>query len=69
MDDLLVASHRAQEIMDSFGKICRLKDEASEPNIYLGASIRKRTREYSSYYWEVNSEKYVRSMVKRVLCI
>ena len=56
VDDLLVASHRAQEIMDSFGKIYRLKEEAAEPSIYLGASICKRIKEDGSYYWEMNSE-------------
>ena len=67
VDDLLVASHRAEEIMDIFGKTYRLKEEAKEPDIYLGASIRKVSTEDDSYYWEMNSEKYVRSMVKRVV--
>jgi len=67
VDDLLVSSHRAQEIMDTFGKTYRLKEEAKEPDIYLGASIRKVTKEDDSYYWEMNSEKYVKSMVKRVV--
>ena len=66
-DDLLVASHRAQEILNAFGKIYRLKEEAKEPDIYLGASICKKTQEDGSYYWEMNSEKYVRSMVKQVV--
>ena len=49
------------------GKTYRLKDEVKEADVYLGASICKRMREDSSHYWEMNSEKYVRSMVKRVL--
>ena len=44
VDDLLVASHRAQEIMDSFGKIYRLKEEAAEPSIHLGVSIYKKLK-------------------------
>ena len=60
VDDLLVASHRAQEIMDEFGNIYRLKEEAKEHDIYLGASICKRTQENGSYYWEMNSEKNIR---------
>ena len=67
VDDLLVASHRAHEIMDEFRKIYRLKEESKEPDIYLGASICKRTQEDDSYYLEMKSEKYVRSMVKRVV--
>ena len=45
VDDFLVASHRAEEIMDLFGKPYRLKEEGKEPDIYLGASIRKVTKE------------------------
>ena len=67
VDDLLVASHRALEIMDSFGTIYRLKKEAAEPSIYLRASIYKKSKIDGSYYCEMNSEKNVISMVKRVV--
>ena len=63
VDDLLVASHWADEIMDLFSKTYSLKEDAKEPDIYLGASICKKTKEYGSYYWETNSEKYVKSVV------
>ena len=64
VDDLLVASHRADEIMNLFGKTYRLKEEAKVPDIYLGASTCNITKENGSYFWEMNSEKYVKSMVK-----
>ena len=67
VDDLLVESHRAEDIMNIFGKTYRLKEEAKEPDIYFGASIRKVTKEDDLYYWVMDSEKYVRSMVKRVV--
>ena len=43
VDDLLVSSHRAEEIMVLFRKTYRLKEEAKETGIYLRASICKRT--------------------------
>ena len=55
VDDLLVASHRVEEIMNLFSKTYRLKEEVKEPDIYLGASICKKTKEDGSYYWEMNS--------------
>ena len=39
VDDLLVASHRAAEIMDNFAASYRLKDPPKTPDINLGANI------------------------------
>jgi hypothetical protein len=63
VDDLLVASHRAKEIMDNFAASYRLKEPPKTPDIYLGATISKRYQNDGSYYYQMDSKKYVGNIV------
>lgn len=65
VDDLLVASHRAEEIMSQIASTYRLKDTPSVPDVYLGASISK-IQDGDRHYWAMDAHKYVKSAVMRV---
>ncbi len=61
-DDILVLSHQAKEVMNMIKQLYRLKEPASTPKTYLGASI----LEWSisgDKMWAMSSQKYVKEAV------
>jgi hypothetical protein len=65
VDDILVLSHRAKEVMNTIEQLYRLKEPASTPKTYLGASI----LEWSisgDKMWAMSSQKYVKEAIRCV---
>lgn len=68
VDDILLISHRAKQVMEQIGKIYPLKDGFSAPATYLGAQI---LPFYFQDYpdkarWEIFTDKYVENYVETV---
>jgi hypothetical protein len=65
VDDILILSHRAKEVMKTIGTLYRLKEPATAPTTYLGASF----IEWSvsgDKMWAVSSQKYIK---EAILCL
>ena len=60
MVDLLVASHRAKEIMDNFASS---QESPKTPDIYLGATINKKAGADGCYFYQMDSKKYAKNIV------
>ena len=63
VDDILVLSHKAKEVMAMIEKLYRLKEAASIPKTYLGSTI----MEWSisgDKMWAMSSQKYVKEAIR-----
>lgn len=66
-DDLLVIAHDAEAMMMCIDKYFRLKPESvGEPDIYLGAKIRKLLVDGENHVWAQSSSAYVKEAVRNV---
>ena len=66
-DDLLVLALNPKEILRKIDKYFTLKPESiTEPNIYLGAKIRKVRIDDECYAWSQSSGNYVKEAIKTV---
>jgi hypothetical protein len=63
IDDILVLSHRAKEVMKTVESVYRLKESANIPTTYLGASIMEWTVS-GDKMWAMSSQKYVRQAIR-----
>ena len=65
VDDLLVASHRAKEIMDEIQKTFKLKG-VEEPKTYLGSNIKWITDENGNKIRNLSSAQYTKDVIARL---
>ncbi|EJK65517.1 hypothetical protein THAOC_13609, partial [Thalassiosira oceanica] len=67
VDDVLVFSERPQETMDIIAGEFTLKDKPSEPDIFLGAGMKKiPSPDGEREYWSMDSEKFISNAVETV---
>ena len=76
VDDLLVASRRAKEIMESISQVYKLKEDKvtkkcyGPPEMYLGTKIHKwRDKDADPddpYCWSMSGDHYVKNIVNNV---
>ena len=69
VDDALVISEKPQLIMDYLSKKYKLKEgSVKEPDIYLGAEIRKfyvkRSNQPDKVRWQISSDLYVKKAIE-----
>ena len=67
VDDVLVASHDPDSIMEIIGKTFQIKDgETGPPKRYLGADIEKFQNEEGENAWSMTCDTYVKNAVETV---
>ena len=67
VDDILCASERPQKIMDYLSEQYTLKNgSVKEPDVYLGADVKKFTVDTDKYAWGISPDTYVKSAVTEV---
>ena len=67
MDDSLVISHDAMAALDRMDKFFMIKkDSIRDPDIYLGAKMRKVQLDNGVFAWGMSPEKYVQEAVRNV---
>ena len=65
VDDVLVIHHDSMSILNRIGKFFKLKDDENngEPDMYLGAKLRKTTLDNGVETWTLSPNKYVQEAV------
>jgi hypothetical protein len=67
VDDVLAISHRAKEVIDSIGEIYKVKPGSDkEPDIYLGANVKKVQMPDGREVWASSPCDYVKNAIKMV---
>jgi hypothetical protein len=66
LDDILVVSHKPQEVMDRIGETYDLKKSVARQDRYLGANIERRQTKEGRIVWAMSGRKYVQNAVKVV---
>lgn len=65
VDDIMVIHHDARSVLDKIDKYFTLKPSSiGDPDIYLGAKIKKMEYEDGSYAWAMSASKYVQEAVR-----
>ena len=65
VDDIMVIHHDVRPVLDLVDKYMKLKESSvGDPDIYLGAKIRKTKTPNGVYAWEISPSKYVQEAVK-----
>ncbi|KAL7525384.1 hypothetical protein ACHAXR_000985, partial [Thalassiosira sp. AJA248-18] len=64
VDGVLVVDDDAQPILDRINKFMKLKGGSSEPDIYLGAKLKKITLANDVAAWSMSPSKYVQEAVR-----
>ena len=67
VDDILCGSERPQKVMDYLSEQYTLKSgSVKEPDVYLGADIKKFVVDTDKYAWGISSDTYIKSAVAEV---
>ena len=64
VDDVLVVHDNAQPVLDRIDKFMKLKEGSSEPDIYLGAKLKRVTLDNGVMAWSLSPSKYVQEAVR-----
>jgi len=63
VDDILLLSHKGKDVMTMIEKLFRLKEPATIPKTYLGASILEWTVS-GDKMWAMSSQKYIKEAIR-----
>ena len=64
VDDILVVHHAPKGILDEIDKFFKLKPASiGDPDIYLGAKLRKMTLNNGVWCWSISLSKYIQEAV------
>jgi hypothetical protein len=67
VDDILCGSEHPQKIMDYLASVYTLKEgSVKEPDVYLGADIKKFSTHNGATAWGISSDNYIKSAVREV---
>ena len=64
VDDVLVVHDDAQPVLDRIDKFMKLKPGSSDPDMYLGAKLKKVTLANDVVAWSISPSKYVQEAVR-----
>ena len=64
VDDVLVVHDDAQPVLDRIDKFMKLKPGSSEPDMYLGAKLKKVKLANDVVAWSISPSKYVQEAVR-----
>ena len=65
VDDIMVIHHDARPILDRIDKLMKLKDSSvGDPDIYLGAKLKKLQMDNDVWCWSFSPSKYVQEAVR-----
>jgi hypothetical protein len=64
VDDVLVVHDDVQPVLDRIDKFMKLKPGSSEPDMYLGAKLKKVTLANDVVAWSISPSKYVQEAVR-----
>jgi hypothetical protein len=64
VDDVLVVHDDAQPVLDRIDKFMKLKPGSSDPDMYLGAKLKKVTLAHDVVAWSISPSKYVQEAVR-----
>ena len=64
VDDVLVVHDDAQPVLDRIDKFMKLKPGSSDPDMYLGAKLKKVTLANDVIAWSISPSKYVQEAVR-----
>ena len=65
VDDILICSENPKEHMDKLGEVFHLKPESvKEPDVYLGADVRKKETDGGRMIWITGANKYLKEALR-----
>ena len=67
VDDVMVASHNALNLMKDLGKGIKCKNDTMKPpTSYLGVQLKKKKPSTGNHCWNLSSDKYANAAIANV---